>query len=77
MTYEMGTGPLTRQKFRENVNSVEDIFDQVEAEARIDARQSEEIAEEVIAPRSEANPRAGTPPPGSELDDTATPGPAQ
>ncbi len=48
----------------------EDIFDQVEAEARIDARQSEQIAEEKIEPRSEANPRAGGPPPGAA--DTAS-----
>ena len=42
---------------------VEDIADLVEAEARVDARQSEEIADDVISPRSEANPRAEGPPP--------------
>ena len=38
----------------------EDIFDRVEAEARVAARQSQAIADEVIAPRPEANP-SGTP----------------
>ncbi|MFN3863476.1 MAG: penicillin-binding protein 2 [Erythrobacter sp.] len=36
----------------------EDIFDRVEAEARVAARQSQAIADEVIAPRPEANPSA-------------------
>ncbi|MBI1401600.1 MAG: penicillin-binding protein 2 [Porphyrobacter sp.] len=39
----------------------EEIFDRVEAEARVAAQQSQAIAEEVIAPRPEANP-SGTPP---------------
>ena len=39
----------------------EDIFDQVEAEARIAAQQSEAIADDVIAPR--ANPTASANPP--------------
>ena len=34
----------------------EDIFDRVEAEARVDAQQSEEIADEFVAPRPDANP---------------------
>ncbi len=40
----------------------EDIFDRVEAEARVAAQQSEEIADEFVAPRPIANP-SGTPPP--------------
>lgn len=43
----------------------EDIFDQVEAEARIAARQSEEIAEDVITPRAEPNPASTEPVPGT------------
>ncbi|NVE93745.1 penicillin-binding protein 2 [Altererythrobacter lutimaris] len=35
----------------------EDIFDQVEAEARLAATQAEEIANDVVAPRPEAAPR--------------------
>ena len=54
----------------------EEIFDQVEAEARVAARQSEEIAEQVIAPRSEANPRGDTPPPGSGASRSAAPTPS-
>lgn len=38
----------------------EEIFDRVEAEARLAARQSQAIADEAIAPRPEANP-SGTP----------------
>jgi penicillin-binding protein 2 len=38
----------------------EEIFDRVEAEARLAAQQSQAIADEVIAPRPEANP-SGTP----------------
>jgi len=41
----------------------EDIFDQVEAEARVAARQSEAIAGDAIVPRHEAN--AAIPPAGS------------
>ncbi len=40
----------------------EDIFDQVEAEARVAAEQSQEIGDEFVAPRPTANP-SGTPPP--------------
>lgn len=40
----------------------EDIFDQVEAEARVAARQSEAIADDVIVPREDQT-AAGTPPP--------------
>jgi penicillin-binding protein 2 len=39
----------------------EEIFDRVEAEARVAAAQTEAIANEAIAPRPEANP-SGTPP---------------
>jgi penicillin-binding protein 2 len=39
----------------------EDIFDQVEAEARLDALQTQEIGEQFVAPRPLANP-SGTPP---------------
>ncbi|MEE4200660.1 penicillin-binding protein 2 [Erythrobacter sp.] len=39
----------------------EDIFDQVEAEARLDAQQTQEIGEQFVAPRPQANP-SGTPP---------------
>ncbi|GMM94295.1 penicillin-binding protein 2 [Qipengyuania sp. MTN3-11] len=45
----------------------EEIADLVEAEARLAARQSEEIADEVITPRSEANPTAEGPPPDSSV----------
>ena len=40
----------------------EDIFDQVEAEARVAAQQSQAIADDVIVPRSDQT-AAGTPPP--------------
>jgi penicillin-binding protein 2 len=36
----------------------DEIFDRVEAEARIASRQSEQIANRVVVPRSEADPRA-------------------
>jgi len=49
----------------------EDIFDRVEAEARVAANQSQAIADEVIAPRPEANPSA-TP----NADGAAAPAPA-
>ncbi len=39
----------------------EDIFDRVEAEARVAAEQSQEIASDFVAPREEATP-AGSPP---------------
>ena len=42
----------------------------VEAEARVAARQSEEIANTPITPREEANPSSNTPPP----DSVAAPG---
>ncbi|MFN2100746.1 penicillin-binding protein 2 [Altererythrobacter sp. MF3-039] len=41
----------------------EEIFDEVEAEARAAANAPAAIAEEVITPRSEANPRGEGPPP--------------
>ncbi|MEC7819224.1 MAG: penicillin-binding protein 2 [Pseudomonadota bacterium] len=43
----------------------EEIFDLVEAEARVAARQSEAIADTVITPREEANPSSDAPPPDS------------
>jgi penicillin-binding protein 2 len=55
----------------------EDIFDRVEAEARVAAEQSEAIADDAIAPRPEANP-SGTPPvsPTAELPDAPAQPPA-
>ncbi|SHN49046.1 penicillin-binding protein 2 [Erythrobacter sanguineus] len=55
----------------------EEIFDRVEAEARVAAEQSEAIADDAIAPRPEANP-SGTPPvsPPSELPDAPAQSPA-
>ncbi len=41
----------------------EDIFDRVEAEARVAAQQSEEIAEEFVAPRADQTASGTTPPP--------------
>ncbi len=52
----------------------EEIFDRVEAEARVAAAQTEAIAEQVIAPRPEANP-SGTPP-GATAPPQAAPPPA-
>jgi penicillin-binding protein 2 len=46
----------------------EDIFDRVEAEARLAAQQSEAIANQVIAPRPEANPSSV---PGAGADSAA------
>ncbi|MGQ7829024.1 penicillin-binding protein 2 [Altererythrobacter sp. Z27] len=48
----------------------EEIFDQVEAEARAAAAQPEEIAEEAVTPRPEANPSAPprTPEPAATVD---------
>jgi penicillin-binding protein 2 len=50
----------------------EDIFDRVEAEARRAATRTEAIANEVIAPRPEANP-AGTPPGSAAAPSPAPP----
>ncbi|MEL6530104.1 MAG: penicillin-binding protein 2 [Pseudomonadota bacterium] len=47
----------------------EDIFDRVEAEARVAAEQSQEIADEFVAPRSDPT-AAGTPPPNAGLPTT-------
>ncbi|MFN4019104.1 MAG: penicillin-binding protein 2 [Erythrobacter sp.] len=57
----------------------EDIFDRVEAEARVAARQSQAIANEVIAPRPEANPSAApnADPGGTGSAPAAAPGPAE
>jgi len=49
----------------------EDIFDRVEAEARVAAQQSEEIADEFVAPRPDENP-TGVPTP-TELPAAITP----
>jgi len=55
----------------------EEIFDRVEAEARVAAAQSQAIADEVIAPRPEANP-SGTPTgtPAAPAGGSAAPAPA-
>jgi penicillin-binding protein 2 len=45
----------------------EEIFDRVEAEARVAATQTEAIANQVIAPRPEANPSAAAPGAGTRL----------
>ncbi len=42
----------------------EEIFDRVEAEARLAAEQTQQVGEEFVAPRPVANP-SGTPPPGA------------
>jgi penicillin-binding protein 2 len=64
----------------------EDIFDRVEAEARLAAQQSEGIANQVIAPRPEANPSSAAgaaeavpatePAPAAAAPAPATPAPA-
>ncbi len=56
-TYAAERGAAVRRPPRRD----EEIFDRVEAEARVAATQTEAIAEDVITPRSEANPSA-TPP---------------
>jgi penicillin-binding protein 2 len=53
----------------------EEIFDRVEAEARVAAAQTEAIADEVIAPRPEANP-SGTPPGAAAVPVDPVPAPA-
>lgn len=58
-----------------------DIFEQVEAEARIAATRSQSIANEVVTPRPEANPSAASPPyaaspSGSAAPAAAAPSPA-
>jgi penicillin-binding protein 2 len=52
----------------------EEIFDRVEAEARRAATQTDAIAEQVIAPRPEANPSAA--PPVAAASPAAAPSPA-
>ena len=49
----------------------EDIFDRVEAEARLAAEQSQEIADQFVAPRSDPT-GAGTPPPGAGIPEPET-----
>ncbi|MEP5758896.1 MAG: hypothetical protein ABJ327_06210, partial [Litoreibacter sp.] len=41
----------------------EDIFDRVEAEARVEAEQTQEIGETFVAPREDQNASGATPPP--------------
>lgn len=51
----------------------EDIFDQVEAEARVAVRQSETIAEQTLQPRVDTLPGDTSPPPGAAVEaDTQT-----
>ncbi|MEO0906187.1 MAG: penicillin-binding protein 2 [Pseudomonadota bacterium] len=52
----------------------EDIFDRVEAEARLAAEETQEIGEEFVAPRPVANP-SGTPPPDSIVPPPASEAP--
>ncbi|WP_324827472.1 penicillin-binding protein 2 [Qipengyuania zhejiangensis] len=58
----------------------EEIFDRVEAEARVEARQTEELADDVVRPRIDTSTSPGEPPPGSRVtpapSPTATPSPA-
>lgn len=49
----------------------EDIFDQVEAEARVAAQQSENIADEFVVPREDQS-ASGTPPPDALNPDIST-----
>lgn len=56
----------------------EEIFDRVEAEARLAARQSQAIADDAIAPRPEANPSGAPPVPSpAETPGAAAQTPAQ
>lgn len=50
-----------------------DIFEQVEAEARIAATRSQSIANEVVTPRPEANPSAASPPDAANPNGRAAP----
>ncbi|MEO1221614.1 MAG: penicillin-binding protein 2 [Pseudomonadota bacterium] len=50
----------------------EDIFDRVEAEARLEAEQTQEIGENFVVPREDPAASGSTPPPGA-----ITPGPAE
>ena len=50
-----------------------DIFEQVEAEARIAATRSQSIANEVVTPRPEANPSAASPPDAASPSGSAAP----
>ena len=59
----------------------EEIFDRVEAEARLAGRQSERLGDRVVDPRPEADPRSAPrmpqpAPAASPAADTATPAPA-
>ncbi|MBU2587498.1 MAG: penicillin-binding protein 2 [Alphaproteobacteria bacterium] len=70
-TYAAERGAEVRRPPRRD----EEIFDRVEAEARVAATQTEAIAEDVITPRAEANPSA-TPPAASAVSPEQQPEPA-
>jgi penicillin-binding protein 2 len=70
-TYAAERGAEVRRAPRRD----EEIFDRVEAEARVAATQTEAIAEDVITPRAEANPSA-TPPAASAVSPEQQPEPA-
>ncbi|MET4133373.1 penicillin-binding protein 2 [Porphyrobacter sp. MBR-155] len=70
-TYAAERGAEVRRAPRRD----EEIFDRVEAEARVAATQTETIAEDVITPRAEANPSA-TPPAASAVSPEQQPEPA-
>ncbi|TMM49842.1 penicillin-binding protein 2 [Qipengyuania marisflavi] len=53
----------------------EDIFDQVEAEARVAVRRQEAIADEVVTPRTETSASGSTPPPGAAVAPAPAPTP--
>ncbi len=72
-TYAAERGAAVRRPPRRD----EEIFDRVEAEARVAATQTEAIAEDVITPRSEANPSATPPAPPSAPSPAAPPGPPE
>ncbi len=70
-TYAAERGAEVRRPPRRD----EEIFDRVEAEARVAATQTEAIAEDVITPRAEANPSA-TPPATTAVSPEQQPEPA-
>ncbi|PKP91533.1 MAG: penicillin-binding protein 2 [Alphaproteobacteria bacterium HGW-Alphaproteobacteria-14] len=73
-TYATERGAEVRRPPRRD----EEIFDRVEAEARVAATQTEAIAEDVITPRAEANPSATSPAaPAASSGQQSEPTPAQ